>query len=89
VPEQSAVLYPANPWNWLLAVPIKLNDSSSDDLLQMEKGGNAVEFRTVQGNELLSGLKNGAVFEAFDAHWFPLKGNREMVHGFPRGNRKS
>ena len=36
--EQSAVLRSANPWNCLLAMPIKLNDSSSDAFSQVEKG---------------------------------------------------
>jgi len=81
--EQSAVLYPANPWNRLLAVPIKLNHSSSDALLQMEKGGIAVEFRTVHDNEVLSRLQTGAVLDFFDTHWFPLKGNREVFRDSP------
>jgi len=88
MPEQSAVLYPANSWNRLLAVPIKLKDSSSYAPLQMEKGGTAVEFPAFQDNEQLSRLKNVAVFDFLDAHWFPLKGNREMTRDFPRGNRK-
>jgi hypothetical protein len=29
-PEQSAILRPASPWNWLLAMAVKLNDSGSD-----------------------------------------------------------
>jgi hypothetical protein len=37
-PEQSAVLRPASPWNWLLAMPIKLNDSSSDAFSQTAEG---------------------------------------------------
>jgi hypothetical protein len=28
-PEQSAILRSANPWNWLLAMPVKLNDSDA------------------------------------------------------------
>ena len=89
VPEQSAVLRPASPWNWLLAMPVKLNDSSSDALLQMEKGGTAAELRTFQDDELLSRFKNGAAFDFFYAHWFPLKGNRELIRDFPIGNWKS
>jgi hypothetical protein len=30
-----------------------------------------------------------AIVEFFDAHWFPLKGNREVIRDFPTGNRKS
>jgi hypothetical protein len=42
-PEQSAILRSANPWNRLLAMPIKLNDSSSDAFSQIDKGvGTAV-----------------------------------------------
>ena len=37
-PEQSAVLRSANPWNRLLAMPIKLNDSSSDAFSRIDKG---------------------------------------------------
>jgi hypothetical protein len=47
---------------------IKLNDSNSDALLQMEEGGAAVELRALQNSELLSSLKNGAVFNFVDAH---------------------
>src|ERR1700737_1715207 len=63
VPEQSGMLRPANPRNRPPAMPIKLNDSSSDALLQMEKGGTAVEFRALQDNELLSRLKSVAIVE--------------------------
>ena len=87
--EQSAMLHPLNPRNRPLAMPVKLNGSSCEALLQMGKAGTAVEFRELQDNELLSRLKNGAVFDFFDAHWFPLKGNREVIRDFPRGNRKS
>src|ERR1700756_1141012 len=37
-PKQSAILRPASPRNWLLAMPIKLNDSNSDAFSQVEKG---------------------------------------------------
>jgi hypothetical protein len=33
-PEQSAVFRPANPWNWLPAMPIKFNDSGSNAFSQ-------------------------------------------------------
>ena len=68
---------------------IILNDSSSDALLQMEKGGTAAELRTFQDSELLSPRKKGAAFDFFYAHWFPLKGNRELIRDFPIGNWKS
>lgn len=62
---------------------IKFQKPAFDTLLQMEKGGIAVEFRTVQDNELLSRFKSVAIVEFFDAHWFPLKGNREVIRDFP------
>jgi len=37
-PEQAAIPRPANPWNRLPAMPIKLNDSNSDAFSQVEKG---------------------------------------------------
>jgi hypothetical protein len=67
-PEQSVMFHPANRRNRVVTMPVKLNDSSSDALLQMEKGSAAVELRALQDNELLSRLKNGAVFDFFDAH---------------------
>jgi hypothetical protein len=47
---------------------MKLNDSAFDALLQIEKGGTAVEFRALQDNELLSRPKNGAVSDFFETH---------------------
>jgi hypothetical protein len=35
VSEASAVLPPANPWNWLLAMPVELDESSSRTLSQV------------------------------------------------------
>jgi hypothetical protein len=52
-------------------------------LLQLERRG------IFQDNEQFSRLKNVAVFDFFDVHWFPLKGSREVIRDFPRGNRKS
>jgi len=89
VPEQSAMLRPANFWNRLLAMPVKLQKPNFGALAQVEKGGIAVKFTVLRDNEQLSRLKNVAVFEFFDAHWFPLKGNREVIRDFLRGNRKS
>jgi hypothetical protein len=36
VPEQPAILRPASPWNWLLAMPIKLHGSGSDAFARVE-----------------------------------------------------
>src|ERR1700741_470853 len=47
-PEQSAVLRPASPWNWLLAMPIKLNDSSSDAFSQFDKGDGTAPIQAMQ-----------------------------------------
>jgi hypothetical protein len=37
VPEASAILPPVNPWNRLLAIPIKLDDSSFSAFQQVDK----------------------------------------------------
>ena len=47
-PEQSAILRPANPRNWLLAMPIKLNDSGSNAFSQTAEG---VETALIQAME--------------------------------------
>jgi hypothetical protein len=47
-PEQSAILRPANPWNRLLSMPTKLNDSSSDAFSQVDKGVGTTLIQTVQ-----------------------------------------
>jgi hypothetical protein len=67
------MFHPANRRNRVVTMPIKLDDSSPDALLQMEKGGTAAELRTFQDSELLSRFKNGAVIDSFDPHWFPRK----------------
>jgi hypothetical protein len=46
--EQSAVLRPASPRNWLLAMPIKLNDSNSDAFSQVEKGVGTTLIQAMQ-----------------------------------------
>jgi hypothetical protein len=47
-PEQSAVLRSANPWNRLLAMPIKLNASSSDAFSQVETGVETALIQAMQ-----------------------------------------
>src|SRR5215468_7587776 len=57
--EQSAVLRSANPWNCLLAMPIKLNDSNSDAFSQVEKGvGTALiqAMQAVKDDQQLAGF---------------------------------
>ena len=55
-PEQSAVLRPASPWNWLLAMPIKLNDSSSDAYSQFDKGVVTALIQTMHDDQQLAGF---------------------------------
>src|SRR5271166_4641782 len=88
-PEQSAMLHPANPRYWLLAMSVKLQKPTFDTLLQVANGAIAVESPALQDNELMSRFKSVAIVEFFDPHWFPLKGNREVIRDFPpTGNRK-
>ena len=53
-PEQSAVLRPASRWIWLLAMPIKLNDSSSDAFSQVEKGVGTALIQAMQDDQQLA-----------------------------------
>ena len=55
-PKQSAILRPANPWNWLLAVPIKLNDSGSDAFPRIDKGVVTAPIQAMQGDQQLAGF---------------------------------
>ena len=55
-PEQSAVLRPASPWDWLLAMPIKLNDSSSDAFSQIDKGVVTARRQAMQDDQQLAGF---------------------------------
>jgi hypothetical protein len=55
-PEQSAILRPANPWNWLLAMPIKLNDSNSDAFSQIDKGVVTARRQAMQDDQQLAGF---------------------------------
>jgi hypothetical protein len=49
-PEQSAILRPANPRNWLLAMSIKLNDSSSA-FSQFDKGDGTVPIQAMEDDQ--------------------------------------
>jgi hypothetical protein len=54
--EQSAIPRPANPWNRLLAMPIKLNDSDSDAFSQVEKGVETALTQAMQDDQQLAGF---------------------------------
>jgi len=55
-PEQSAIPRPANPWNRLPAMPIKLNDSNSDAFSQVEKGLGTALIQAMQDDQQLAGF---------------------------------
>jgi hypothetical protein len=55
-PEQSAILRSANPWNWLLAMPIKLNDSGSDAFSQTAEGVETALIQAMQDDPQLAGF---------------------------------
>src|SRR6516162_6057205 len=67
-PEQSAISRPANPWNRLPAMPIKLNDSNSDAFSQVEKGVGTALIQAMQDDPQLAGFWSAAIGELFDAH---------------------
>jgi hypothetical protein len=46
--EQSAVLRSANPWNCLVAMPIKLNDSGSNAFSQTAEGVETAPIQAMQ-----------------------------------------
>ena len=54
--EQSAALRSANPWNCLLAMPIKLNDSNSDAFSQVEKGVETALIQAIKDDPQLAGF---------------------------------
>jgi hypothetical protein len=56
---------------------VKLQKPTFDTLSQVANGGMAAESPALQDSEQLSRFKRVAIVEFFDAHWFPLKGNRE------------
>jgi hypothetical protein len=55
-PEQSAVLRPANPWNRLSAMPIKLNDPASDAFSQSAEGVGTALIQAMQDDQQLAGF---------------------------------
>ncbi|MBV8275902.1 MAG: hypothetical protein JO170_11680 [Verrucomicrobia bacterium] len=54
--EQSAIPRPANPWNRLPAMPIKLNGSNSDAFSQVEKGVGTALIQAMQDDQQLAGF---------------------------------
>ena len=55
-PEQSAIPRPANPWNRVPAVPIKLNDSNSDAFSQIDEGVGTALRQAMQDDQQLAGF---------------------------------
>ena len=55
-PEQSAILRPASPRNWLLAMPIKLNDSGSNAFSQIAEGVETALIQAMQDDQQLAGF---------------------------------
>jgi hypothetical protein len=47
-PEQSAIAGPANPWNCILAMPVKLNDSDSNAFSQTAEGVETALIQAMQ-----------------------------------------
>ena len=54
VSEASAILPPANPWNWLLAMPVELDDSSFRAFSQVDQGIVTIEPQTLQDDQQLA-----------------------------------
>ena len=54
--EQSAVLRSANPWNCLLAMAVKLNDSASNAFSQIDKGVETALIQAMQDDLQLAGF---------------------------------
>ena len=55
-PEQSAIPRPANPWNRLVAMPIKLNDSGSNGFSQTAEGVETALIQAMQDDQQLAGF---------------------------------
>ena len=55
-PEQSAIPRPANPWNRLPAMPIKLNDPGSDAFSQTAEGIETALIQAMQDDQQLAGF---------------------------------
>jgi hypothetical protein len=55
-PEQPTVLRPANPWDWLLTVSVKFNDSNSDAFSQVEKCVGTALIQAMQDHQQLVGF---------------------------------
>jgi hypothetical protein len=68
-PKQCAILRPANPWNWLLAVPVKFNDSGSDAFSQFDKGIGTALIQAMQDDQQLPAFQNAVIGELLYVHW--------------------
>jgi hypothetical protein len=55
-PEESAIPRPASPRNWLPAMSVKLNDSSSDAFSQFDKGDGTALIQAMQDDQQLAGF---------------------------------
>ncbi len=55
-PEQSAILRPASPRNWLLAMPKNLNDSGSNAFSQTAEGVETALIQAMQDDQQLAGF---------------------------------
>jgi hypothetical protein len=67
--KQSAILRPANPWNWLLAVPVAFNVSGSGVFSQFDKGIGTALIQAMQDDQQLPAFQNAVIGELFYAHW--------------------
>lgn len=54
VSEAFAIVATANPWDWLLAVPVELDDSSFRAFSQVHKGIVTIEPQTLQDDQQLA-----------------------------------
>jgi hypothetical protein len=55
-PEESAIPRPAGPRNWLLAMSVKLNGSSSDAFSQVDEGVVTTPIQAMQDDQQLAGF---------------------------------
>ncbi len=54
VSEASAILPPTNPWNWLPAMPVELDDSNSRTLSQVNQGIVMIGPQTLKDDQQLA-----------------------------------
>jgi hypothetical protein len=80
-PEESAIPRPANPWDWLLAVPAKFNDAGSDAFSQIDKGVGTTLRQTMEDDQQLAAFQNAGIRELFDAHCSVYLAERPCFQG--------